>query len=91
MTEVAKGKYIYGIVTVGERGQIVIPKKAREHFKIKPGDKLLVAGDLKKGIAVQKASVMKELTLKILGTFKNEEKSTINDEESIMSHSDEEG
>ena len=91
MTEVAKGKYIYGIVTVGERGQIVIPKKAREHFKIKPGDKLLVAGDLKKGIAVQKASVMKELALKILGTFKNEEKSTINDEESIMSHSDEEG
>ena len=31
MTEVAKGKFIYGIATVGERGQIVIPKQAREH------------------------------------------------------------
>lgn len=67
MTEVARGKYIYGIVTVGERGQIVIPKEARDQFDIKPGDKLVVAGDLKKGIAIAKASVMKELALKILG------------------------
>jgi hypothetical protein len=34
-------KYIYGVVTVGERGQIVIPKKARDQFNIKPGDKLI--------------------------------------------------
>jgi len=67
MTEVAKGKYLYGTVTVGERGQIVIPKEAREHFGIKPGDKLIVAGDIEKGIALAKASIMKELALKILG------------------------
>jgi AbrB family looped-hinge helix DNA binding protein len=67
MTEIAKGKYIYGIATVGERGQIVIPKEARDHFHIKPGDKVVVAGDLKKGIAIAKANIMKELALKILG------------------------
>lgn len=80
MTEVAKGKYIYGIATVGDRGQIVIPKKAREHFNINPGDKLLVAGDLKKGIALQKADVMKEVALKILGAFRGENEATYPDE-----------
>ena len=40
-----KGKHVFGSVTVGERGQIVIPKKARDIFKIKPGDNLLVLGD----------------------------------------------
>ena len=69
MTEVAKGKYMYGIVTVGERGQIVIPKEARNQFNIKPGDKLIVIGDIRKGIGIVKADVMKELALKILGVF----------------------
>ena len=40
-----KGKHIFGTVTVGERGQIVLPKKAREVMKIKPGDSLMVLGD----------------------------------------------
>jgi len=91
MTEVAKGKFIYGIATVGERGQIVIPKQAREHFNIKPGDKLLVAGDLKKGIALQKANVMKEIAMKILGVFSHENGSNKNDEELNTSDSEEEG
>lgn len=69
MTEVASGKYMYGIVTVGERGQIVIPKEARDQFNIKPGDKLIVIGDIRKGIGIVKADVMKELALKILGVF----------------------
>lgn len=76
MTEVVKGKYIYGIVTVGERGQIVIPKKARDQFNIKPGDKLVVAGSIKKGIALAKAGVMKEVALKILGAIGEVEKET---------------
>lgn len=76
MTEVVKGKYIYGIVTVGERGQIVIPKKARDQFNIKPGDKLVVAGNIKKGIALAKAGVMKEVALKILGAIGEVEKET---------------
>lgn len=72
MTEVAEGKYIYGIVTVGERGQIVIPKEARKQFDINPGDKIVVAGDIEKGIALAKADVMKQIALKILGTFREE-------------------
>ncbi|MFU7515286.1 helix-turn-helix domain-containing protein [Clostridium sp. HCS.1] len=47
-----KGKYFFGAVLVGERGQIVIPKEARETFNINPGDKLLVLGDEDKGIAI---------------------------------------
>lgn len=61
-----KGKHIFGTVKVGERGQIVIPKEAREIFNISPGDTLLVLGDEEQGIAVVKADVMKEAALKIL-------------------------
>ena len=43
---------------MGEKGQIVIPKKAREIFGIMPGDKLLVLGDEAQGIAIVKAEVM---------------------------------
>ena len=43
------GEYVFGIVKVGERGQVVIPKHAREVFKINPGDKLVVLGDTKQG------------------------------------------
>jgi len=39
-------------VTVGEKGQIVIPKKAREVFDIKPGDTLMLLADEKQGIAI---------------------------------------
>ena len=47
-----KGKYFFGSVLVGERGQIVIPKEAREKFKINSGDKLLLLGDEDRGIAI---------------------------------------
>ncbi len=47
------GKYVFGIVKVGERGQVVIPKHARSVYDIKPGDKLLVVGD-HKGMAFAK-------------------------------------
>lgn len=40
-----RGEHIFGTVRVGERGQIVLPKKARDVFKIKPGDTLVVLGD----------------------------------------------
>ena len=89
MTEVEKGKYIYGIVTVGERGQIVIPKEARDQFDIKPGDKLVVAGDIKKGIAIVKAGVLKELALKILGAVSEEDRETAKKELRKKIHSDE--
>ncbi|HYE09091.1 MAG TPA: helix-turn-helix domain-containing protein [Patescibacteria group bacterium] len=49
-----KGKHIFGLVKVGERGQIVIPKKARDIFKICPGDSILVLGDEAQGVALVK-------------------------------------
>lgn len=50
-----KGKYMFGMVSVGDKGQIVIPAKARKVFDIKPGDKLIVLGDVEQGIAMVKA------------------------------------
>jgi AbrB family looped-hinge helix DNA binding protein len=49
-----KGKHIFGTVTMGERGQIVIPKKARDIFHLKPGDDLIVLGDEEQGLAIMK-------------------------------------
>jgi AbrB family looped-hinge helix DNA binding protein len=54
-------KKFYGSVTVSERGQIVIPTAARGDFGIEAGDKLLVLGDLNKGIALVKGSLATEL------------------------------
>ncbi|CAG9718362.1 AbrB/MazE/SpoVT family DNA-binding domain-containing protein [Clostridium neonatale] len=66
-----KGQHIFGTVKVGERGQIVIPKEAREIFDINAGDTLLVLGDEEQGIAIVKADVMKELAVKILKELGN--------------------
>jgi len=45
---------LLGMVKVGEKGQIVIPKDMRDLFNIKPGDSLLALADLKQGIAIVK-------------------------------------
>ena len=50
-----KGKHLFGVVTVGDKGQIVIPAKARKIFDIKPGDSVVVLGDEGTGLAVMKA------------------------------------
>ena len=52
-----RGKHLFGSVKIGERGQIVIPKEARDIFDIQPGDKLVVLGEDGKGIALCKESV----------------------------------
>lgn len=49
-----RGKHLFGSVKVGERGQIVIPKEARDLFGIQPGDKLVVLGEEGQGIAICK-------------------------------------
>ena len=45
------GKYAW-MVKIGEKGQFVIPKEARELFDLQPGDEILVLGDKEKGIAI---------------------------------------
>ena len=54
-------KQIFGVVKIGDKGQIVIPKEAREVFGLKPGDSLLVLGDRTKGIALVKTKVFDEV------------------------------
>ena len=49
-----KGKHIFGLVKVGDKGQIVLPAKARKIFDIQPGDNLIVLGDEGQGIALIK-------------------------------------
>ena len=51
-----KGKHLFGLVTVGDKGQIVIPAKARKLFDISPGDQLVVLGDESQGMAIMKAN-----------------------------------
>lgn len=55
-----KGKYAW-TATVGEKGQIVIPKQAREIFDIKPGDTLLLLGDIQRGIAIMPKEAFADL------------------------------
>lgn len=56
-----KGKYAW-TVKVGEKGQFVIPKEARDIFDIKPGDTIIVVADEKKGIAIPPKSLFTQLT-----------------------------
>ena len=51
-----EGKYIFGVVKVGDKGQIVIPRDARKVYDIKPGDALLVLGD-QRGVAMLKTEI----------------------------------
>ncbi|MBQ9328107.1 MAG: helix-turn-helix transcriptional regulator [Solobacterium sp.] len=50
-----KGRHLFGMVTVGDKGQIVIPAKARKIFEISPGDQLVVLGDERQGLAIMKS------------------------------------
>ena len=61
-----QGKYIFGVVKVGDRGQIVIPKDARELYGIKAGDSLLVLGD-SKGMAILKTEIFQDKIGEVLG------------------------
>ena len=50
-----RGKHMFGVVTVGDKGQIVIPVRARRVFNINPGDQLMVLGDENSGLALVNA------------------------------------
>ena len=60
LTPGPKGKYIFGTTKMNDRGQIVIPKKARELFDIKNGDSFVVLGDEAEGIALIKADIFEK-------------------------------
>lgn len=56
-----KGKYLFGTVTIGDKGQIVIPVKARKIFDLKPGDDLVMLGDVEQGLALVKAHFLLDM------------------------------
>jgi AbrB family looped-hinge helix DNA binding protein len=60
------GKYIFGVVKVGEKGQIVIPRDARKVYDIKPGDALLLLGD-QKGMALVKTEIFQSVVDQVMG------------------------
>lgn len=65
-------KRVFGTAKVGDRGQIVIPKEARELFNIRPGDTLLILGEENKGLIVSRPELLRDLADQI---FSMEEKS----------------
>ena len=54
------GKYLFGVVKVGEKGQIVIPKDARKIYNVQPGDTLMLLGD-QKGMALLKTDIFQSI------------------------------
>lgn len=61
------GKFLFGICKVNEKGQIVIPKNARDVFGIKAGDSLILLGDVNKGMALVKAETFEAAIGGIMG------------------------
>ena len=57
MDDSLKGKHMFGVVTVGDKGQIVIPVRARRMFKISPGSQLMVLGQEDMGLALMDARI----------------------------------
>lgn len=64
---------VFGTAKVGDRGQIVIPKEAREAYGIHPGDTLLLLGDADTGLIVTKPDLLNNLANQILSTVKRED------------------
>ena len=65
-------KRVFGTARVGDRGQIVIPKEARELFKIRPGDTLLILGEPDTGLVVSRPEVLNNLANEILNKVKED-------------------
>ncbi len=64
---------VFGTAKVGDRGQIVIPKEAREFFGIEPGDTLLILGKSQTGLIVTKPETLNDLANQIFQSVENEE------------------
>jgi AbrB family looped-hinge helix DNA binding protein len=59
------GKYIFGVLKISEKGQIVIPKEARKIYNLQPGDALILMGD-KNGMAMVKTEIFQDLVGQVL-------------------------
>ena len=64
---------VFGTAKGGDRGQIVIPKEARELFGIRPGDTLLIVGESDTGLIVSRPEVLNELATELLNNVKKED------------------
>ena len=64
---------VFGTAKVGDRGQIVIPKEARDLFDIQPGDTLLILGESETGLIVSKPDVLSNLAAQLLKNVKKED------------------
>lgn len=62
--DILTGKYAW-MVKIGEKGQFVIPKQAREMFDLQPGDEILVLGDIEKGLAILPKSKQQDYVKRI--------------------------
>ena len=60
-------RYFMSSVKIGPKGQIVIPKEARQIFGVQPGDTLLILGDEETGIIVTKPDVLRDAANEIFG------------------------
>lgn len=68
-----KSRRVFGTAKVGDRGQIVIPKEARELFNIKPGDTLLILGEEDTGLIISRPDVLSDIANQIFENVKKEE------------------
>ena len=66
-------KRVFGTAKVGDRGQIVIPKEARELFHIRPGDTLLILGEENKGLIVSRPELLRDLADQIFDSKETEQ------------------
>ena len=64
---------VFGTAKVGDRGQIVIPKEARELFHIQPGDTLLILGEEETGLIVSRPEVLSDLASKLFDQMQKED------------------
>ena len=74
------GKHLWGTVAMGTKGQIVIPKEARDMFGLQPGDTLVLLADKKKGLALQTAEKLNPMLRKVFAALPDGEDEEAEDE-----------
>ncbi len=69
----SNARRVLGTAKVGDRGQIVIPKEAREMFGIRPGDTLLILGEAEAGLIISRPDALNDLAEQLINTIKKED------------------